>query len=593
MGKGAATGIALSLAALTGVGASVAKKMDEKYFIFKDAKLLFGLSKLGLMIQRHMLTNWTVATGIEEAAINFNDKEAIVFENQSFSFREWDEHANQAAQYFRSLGVKKGDVVSIYMDNRPEFIFAWSGLAKIGAVGALINNNLKKKALLHCLKVAGSTHLFFGHECVANLEESLDALKEQGYKLHCEGRSDIPWADTSTQLFDGYSKAQVPKSWREGIRFDDNCLLIYTSGTTGLPKAAVLKHAKIYGGGAAFGIQFGITGKDRIYNSGLPLYHSAATNVGVALCLIKGCTLVIRRKFSASHFWEDCANYRCTVVQYIGELCRYLLSVDPPGNFERSHSVRLAVGNGLRPEIWDTFQTRFQIPEVGEFYGSSEGCIALFNHCTDERSRGAVGHMGAIFKQLGFCTIIKFDHEKEEPIRDPVTGFCIEASDGEVGEAIGEIKNRPAGTFDGYYGNEEQTNKKVLRNVFKKGDRYFRSGDLLMKDKLGYYFFVDRIGDTFRWKSENVSTTEVAGIVGNIPGVTEANVYGVQLPGKDGRACCAACVLDDQVIDLETFANICKSELPSYAIPLFIRKMDKMDTTGTFKSKRSACGTMA
>jgi len=571
-------------AAITGISAIGVKQLDEKYFLFKDAKLLFGLSKLGLMIQHHLFTNWTVATGIEEAAVKFSDKDAIVFEDQVYSFQEWEDRANQAARFFRALGVKQHDVVAIYMENRPEFIFAWSGLSKLGAVGALINTNLKHKSLLHCLKVSGASLLLAGSECLDNLRESLDEIRDIGFTVHCEGAIVDPSMDSSVDKFQGYSKAPVPVSWRQGVKFDDACLLIYTSGTTGLPKAAILKHAKIFGAGAAFGIQFNISGEDRIYNSGLPLYHSAATNIGGGLCLIAGCTLVIRRKFSATSFWEDCTKYRCTVVQYIGELCRYLLSAKP-GPFDQQHKVRLAVGNGLRPEIWSQFQSRFNICEIGEFYGSSEGNIALFNHATTPRAQGAIGHMGMLMQQLGFCKILKFNHDTEELVRDPVTGFCIEADFGEPGEAVAEIKDRPAGTFDGYYGSDDQTNKKVLTDVFIKGDRYFRSGDLLTRDDKGYYYFVDRIGDTFRWKAENVSTTEVAGIVSQVPGVVEANVYGVELPGKDGRACCAACVLDE-TFDPKMFADICKKELPAYAIPLFIRSLKQMDTTGTFKTQK-------
>ncbi|CAK9013693.1 Long-chain fatty acid transport protein 4 (FATP-4) (Fatty acid transport protein 4) (Arachidonate--CoA ligase) (Long-chain-fatty-acid--CoA ligase) (Solute carrier family 27 member 4) (Very long-chain acyl-CoA synthetase 4) (ACSVL4) [Durusdinium trenchii] len=576
--------MALGAAALTGVGALVVKNLDEKYFLLKDARLLFGLTKLGAEVQINMFKNWTLADGVEDAAMTHNDKAAIVFEDEVYSFREWDERANQAARYFRRMGLKQGDVVALYMENRPEFVIAWAGMAKLGVVGALINNNLRNKGLRHCIDVSGATHVLLGAECAANFEESVEELKGAGYQLHVEGpgAEAVAWADTTTQRFEGFSKAETPKSWRSKRRFDDPALLIYTSGTTGMPKPAVLKHAKIFGAGKAFGLNFGISPEDVIYNSGLPLYHSAATNIGCGLCLVTGCTLVIRRKFSASMFFEDCVKYKCTVVQYIGELCRYLLGSEP-SKFERQHRVRIAVGNGLPPSIWNEFQERFRIPEIGEFYGSSEGNLSLMNWSRDAASRGAIGHMGPIMRLLGFCTIIKYDADNETPVRDPVTGFCIEAADGEEGEAIAEIKDRPAGGFDGYYGDEEQTNKKILTNVFKKGDRYFRSGDLLKKDARGYYFFVDRIGDTFRWKAENVSTTEVNGIVGRVPGVVSSAVYGVQIPNKDGRACCAACVVDRDSFDLAALAATCRKELPKYAQPLFIRILEELQTTGTMK----------
>lgn len=597
MGKGGVSGRMVAAAAVAGVagaGAVALKRLDEQHYIVKDVKLLSKLSLLGLELEyKNRVSHWTVADGIEEVAARLAGKAAIVFEDEVYSFQDWEDKANQSARFFRKLGVQKGDVVAIYMENRPEFIFAWSGLAKLGACSALINNQLKKTALRHCLDVSGATHVLVGAECAGSFDgDTAEELAAAGYQLHVEGAaaevatasSAIPWAQARSSCFGEFSMAATPKSWRAGRGFADPALLIYTSGTTGLPKAAILKHARLFAGGPAYMTYFGITQDDVIYNSGLPLYHSAATNVGVSLCLVGGCTLVLRSKFSASNFFQDCAKYKCTVAQYIGELCRYLLDT-PPGDFDQAHRLRLAVGNGLRPEIWEQFQTRFNIPEIGEFYGSSEGNLPLFNHCKDASSRGSIGHQGTLMQQLGFCTIVKFDHDAEQPVRDSATGYCVRAADGEPGEGIAEIKDRVAGTFDGYYGSEEQTNSKILRDVFRKGDAYFRSGDLLMKNARGFYFFVDRIGDTFRWKAENVSTTEVAGVVGNAPGVKLCAVYGVQVPNKDGRACAAAVVVDPAAFDMDALRAACSAELPSYAQPLFLRIITEMESTGTMKIK--------
>jgi len=369
--------LVLGAAAATGTAATLAMALrpNETQDAMKDVRVLVGLSGLGLAIQHHTFTDWTIADGLESAAQKFGAKDAIVFEDEVHSFSEWDGRANQAARWFHQLGVQQGDVVAVVMDNRPEYLFTVLGLAKVGAVGALINTNLRKNAFLHCVKVSGAKYVFLGAECLAEVRESLPDLRDAGYSILVEGQAESPEfadADQTTTRFEGNSAAPCPKSWRLGSKFDSPFLLIFTSGTTGMPKPAVLKHAKVYGAGSAFGIHFRIRPSDRIYNSGLPLYHSAATNIGGGLCLITGCTLVIRRKFSASAFWEDCTRYRCTVVQYIGELCRYLLTT-PPGQFDKAHRVRLAVGNGLRPEIWEAFQSRFNIPEIGEFYGSSEG----------------------------------------------------------------------------------------------------------------------------------------------------------------------------------------------------------------------------
>jgi fatty-acyl-CoA synthase len=321
--------------------------------------------------------------------------------------------------------------------------------------------------------------------------------------------------------------------------------------------------------------------------------------VGGGVCLSTGATLVLRRKFSASNFWREVGQFNCTVVQYIGELCRYLLAT-PESPYDKRHNCRLAVGNGLRPDIWEKFQTRFNLPEVGEFYGATEGNVALFNLCQNPRARGAVGHMGIIMKQLGLCTLLRYDPASGDIVRGK-DGRCIECLPGETGEAVGEMKGRASGSFDGYLGDKEQvrekreqsltaaqSEKKLLRNVFREGDCFFRTGDLLMRDALGYYYFVDRLGDTFRWKGENVATTEVAEAVSNAKGVAEVTVYGVQIPGKDGRACCAAVVPSGQPedVDLPGLLRLAQKDLPAYAVPMFVRVLPKLATTGTFKHQK-------
>lgn len=379
-----------------------------------------------------------------------------------------------------------------------------------------------------------------------------------------------------------------PSNWRKGCSFNDVGLLIFTSGTTGLPKAARLPHSRIFGSGYLVGYRFGLLDGDVIYNV-LPMYHSSGGVLAVSMALTAGGSVAVRKKFSARAFWPDCARYNATVVVYIGELCRYLLQT-PPSPSDSEHKVRLAVGNGLRPEIWAEFQQRFNVPHIGEFYGSTEGNAGLFNLCKDASAQGAIGHMGTFVEYMSNMRLIKLG-EDGEPIRD-TKGRCIEVPLGEPGELIAKIITwDPIRSFSGYHGNKSGTEKKKIFDAFSKGDEYFRTGDLLKKDAKGHWYFVDRIGDTFRWKGENVSTAEVAQVLAKFPGgaMNECNVYGVQVPSHEGRACAVAIAKNDKnPIDFDAFAQYALNALPAYAVPVFVRVLNKgMETTTTFKMVKS------
>jgi fatty-acyl-CoA synthase len=311
----------------------------------------------------------------------------------------------------------------------------------------------------------------------------------------------------------------------------------------------------------------------------LPLYHSAGGIAALGPALIPGGSLVIRRKFSVNEFWDDCFRYHPTFFQYIGELCRYLLNA-PPGAHERDHHLRAIIGNGLRPEIWPHFQERFAIPKIIEFYGATEGNVALLNY---DGKIGAVGRIPSYMRGRMQTRLVRFDIEHEMPIRGP-DGFCIECETGEAGEAIGKITDEPGRNFEGYT-KAADTQKKVLRDVFEKGDAWFRTGDLLRRDAHGYFYFVDRIGDTFRWKGENVATSEVSEALGVVRGIREANVYGVTVPGMDGRAGMAALVTEPD-FNPATLADKLAGNLPPYARPIFLRLQPDLEITGTFKQRK-------
>jgi fatty-acyl-CoA synthase len=367
---------------------------------------------------------------------------------------------------------------------------------------------------------------------------------------------------------------------RDGLTAADTALLIYTSGTTGLPKAARMTHVRVQLYMRGFAGATGARPKDRIYVA-LPLYHATGGLCGMGAALLNGACVVLKRRFSASQFWEDVRREGCTQFVYIGELCRYLAN-QPPHPDERRHSLRLAFGNGLRPDVWPAVVDRFGLPSVLEFYGSTEGNVSLFNF---DGHPGAIGRIPGFLRRRFNGRIVRFDYEAEAPLRGP-DGLCIEAAPGEAGECLGRIDSAdPRAQFTGYL-DPVASEKKVLRDVFTPGDAWFRTGDLLRQDADGYVYFVDRVGDTFRWKGENVSTAEVALCLHGAPGVVEANVYGVSVPGADGRAGMAALVTGPD-FDIDMLASRIAADLPEYARPAFVRLEPELAVTGTFKQRKA------
>jgi len=580
----------VNTAIATGTALVVSDYLNRKYGIAEDIKVASKLLPLQSDVKYFNNHNLTVADLWERSYNQYKNNISIIFEGKQYTFHDVELASNRFAHWALSKGLKRGDVVSLYMENKAEYIITWLGLAKVGIVTALINSNLQGKGLVHCVKISNSKLLIFGIESTANIETAKETLDVEFQKIpyYCFGGKDFPaYAQSLDEELEKFPTTPVPKSTRDGMKASDYWAFVYTSGTTGLPKAAIIKHFRFISTGA-FSQMYGVTQKDRIYTA-LPLYHSAGGMIGAGMMIYSGATLVLRKKFSGKEFIPDIRKYECTVFQYIGELCRYLLAV-PPSPEDKNHKIRVAIGNGLRPDIWETFQTRFQIPYIGEFYAATEGNASLFNLVgLDGVGRGGIGRMGAILRAAIPLKIVKFNVETEDVIRGP-NGLCIECKPGEVGELIGRIEESdPTRDFVGYYGNKSGTEKKVLKDAFKKGDKWFRSGDLLKIDEKGYYYFVDRIGDTFRWKGENVSTTEVAEIVSLFPGIREANVYGVTVPGADGRAGMAALVLENNDLSKFDFAQLgahTAKDLPHYAVPLFLRILPEMEITGTFKHRK-------
>ncbi len=548
--------------------------------IAREMRFLGGMARLFWRIRAVAPDSDTLICDDWEAACEkFADHTALLFEGERLTYRQLDALANRFAAWGRAEGVERGDSIALLLPNRAEYVAAWLGMAKIGAAAALINNNLTGAALAHCLSISGASHAITDTESLAALATIRAGLARPLTYWVIDAAGELGEHQRALDLKSPKLAPDAPpRGLRAGLKARDTALYIYTSGTTGMPKAAKIAHTRAQLYMRAFAGATGANGADRIYCA-LPLYHSTGGLCGVGAALLNGATLVLRRKFSASHFWDDIAEHDCTLFVYIGELCRYLVN-QPPHPKERTHRLRLGFGNGLRPEVWSELETRFGLTRMLEFYGSTEGNVSLFNF---DGKVGAIGRVPPYLRSRFPVKLVQFDIEAEQPVRGP-DGFCLPCAAGEIGEAIGQIKDDARGGYSGY-ADKAASEKKILRDAFETGDAWFRTGDLMREDKDGYFYFIDRIGDTFRWKGENVSTTEVAEAIARYPGIAEANVYGVQVDKLDGRAGMAA-ITPGEGFDLEGLRDHLLRELPNFARPLFIRIQPAIETTGTFKYRK-------
>lgn len=540
-------------------------------------RMLRGLYYAGI---RNREKNLSLAWALQRAAERHPERPALMDENRQLSYRAFNAWANRLAWAFKAEGVGHGDVVAVMLENRLELLAILAALSKLGAVGALINTTQRGKVLAHSFNLVKPGFLVIGNELRVAFDEIAEQLNEPNALrywiadqdcLADAGQAPEGWLNLM-QLAAGQAQDNPPDS--QCVRMKDACFLIYTSGTTGLPKASIMSHGKwikAYGGFGHSGLTLGE--RDVLYLT-LPCYHNNAVTVCWSAALAGGAAIALRRKFSASAFWSDVARYQATCFGYIGELCRYLLN-QPVHPAEQSNSLRCMIGNGLRPSIWAEFKQRFGVEQITEFYASSEGNIGFTNVFNFDNT---VGYTPATY------AIVRYDLENDHPVRAN-NGFLQKADKGEAGLLISEISAK--WPFDGYT-DPAKSEAAILRDVFKKGDAWFNTGDLMRDIGCKHAQFVDRLGDTFRWKGENVSTTEVENVLGAFPGVEDAVVYGVEIPGTNGRCGMAAlrlapgCALDGVAL-----AAHLDAELPTYAAPLFVRLLGEVETTGTFKYKKT------
>jgi fatty-acyl-CoA synthase len=524
----------------------------------------------------------TLPLVLDELAEKLGNAPALISDCERLSFASLAERSRRYARWALEQRLAPGETVCLFMPNRPEYLAIWLGITRVGGVVALLNTNLAGAGLAHSISVAAPMHIIVD-------ESLLETLHISYHHLTTEARLWlVDSAGGGTALVGNSSRLDAARydgrplaAWEERrVVLADRALCIYTSGTTGPPKAANVSHYRIMMWSHWFAGMMLAGPGDRMYNC-LPMYHSIGGVVAAVSVLVSGGSVVVCERFSVSRFWDEIVRWECTIFQYIGELCRYLTKA-PRRPSEDQHRLRLCCGNGLRRDIWTDFKVRFRIPHILEFYAATEGTFSLYN-C--EEKPGAIGRIPPFLAHRFPAAIVKFDLERGEPIRDE-KGRCIRCARNETGEAMGRIGGvgqGVSGRFEGYTSDAESA-KKVLRNVFAEGDAWFRTGDLMRQDEKGFFYFVDRIGGSFRWKGENVSTSEVGAVVAASPGVTAAHIYGVEVPGNEGRAGMAALTIDDS-FDLSFLHQHICDRLPRYARPIFLRIRAGLDLTETFKPK--------
>ena len=517
----------------------------------------------------------------EQATLRNPDGPALLQGEVTLSYSEVNQWANRIAHHLIGQGIGKGDVVAVFIENRPELLVTILAVAKVGAVSALLNTSQTRDTLVHSVNLVAPVAIIVGEELVPAYLAVRDRVSIKAARTWFVADQDTSrqpgiapegFINLMTVSLDDAS--DNPASSRQ-IFFDDPCFYIYTSGTTGLPKAGVFKHGRWMRSSASFGmIALNMNPDDVVYCT-LPLYHATGLCVCWGSAVSGASGFAIRRKFSASQFWNDVRKYRATTIGYVGELCRYLVD-QPPSADDSRHDVKKMIGNGLRPGAWNAFKTRFAVNHICELYAASDGNIGFTNILNFDNTIG--------FSLMSW-ELVAYDHDSGAPIRG-ANGLMRKVARGEQGLLLAKIYDKAP--LDGYT-DPQKTAKVVLHDVFEKGDRYYNTGDLLRSIGFGHAQFVDRLGDTYRWKGENVSTTEVENILLKHPSISEAVAYGVEIPNTNGRAGMAAITPAESLatLDFSELLAFAREQMPAYAVPLFLRVKVKMETTGTFKYQKT------
>ncbi|EXJ69525.1 uncharacterized protein A1O5_07561 [Cladophialophora psammophila CBS 110553] len=580
-------GLPTVAAAIAG-GLATAAYLDAKFLFRHDLNsgslAASQKSAMAFTLERYQQNKMLIYHIFEEHAAGKNaDNLFLIFENRSWTYKQFFNDLHRVANWLmKDLGIKPQEVVALDGGNSPEYLMLWFAVEAIHACPAFINCNLTSGPLTHCVKLCDSRYLIADRatkDLVQPCEEDLTASGIQIVYYDEPFFSSL--ADTTL----------IPKSLHQGILPTELGGLIYTSGTTGMPKGVIMLRGRELNTARNIALYLKLKPHNRMYTC-LPLYHGAAHGLCLTPSIFAGSTVVLGRKFSHRTFWPEVRASKADILQYVGELCRYLINA-PPSPLDKEHSVKMAWGNGMRPDVWENFRQRFGIETINELYAATDGLGASFNANKGEFGKNAIAMRGLYWKLMNGPNEkrVKIDIDTEEILRDK-NGFAIVCKDGEPGEVVHKMDPATADTaFAGYYKNKSASDKRKIRDLFQKGDLWFRSGDMMRQDPDGCVYFVDRLGDTFRWRSENVSTNEVSDVLGKFDQIAEANVYGVQVPHADGRAGCAAIVPVSSItspdqLDLAGLASHLLSTLPRYAVPIFLRVVPQLEYTGTMKLQK-------
>jgi fatty-acyl-CoA synthase len=527
--------------------------------VLADMPVIVRGAVTGLLPQRN--SRKSIGTVFQERAARYGDRVFLRFGDQRMTYREANATANRYAAVLAAHGVGHGDVVAIMVRNSPNAVLAMLAAVKCGAIAGMLNYHQRGEVLAYSLGLLDAKVLIAEIDLVS-------AVTECG----AAGATDNTMTVDDLERFAMSAPATNPAS-ALAVRAKDTAFYIFTSGTTGFPKASVMTHYRwLKALGAFGGLGLRLKGADTLYCC-LPLYHNNALTVAVSSVLTSGATLALGKSFSASRFWDEVIANNATAFIYIGEICRYLLN-QPPKPTDRKHKVRVIAGNGLRPEIWEEFTTRFGIARVCEFYAASEGTTAFINIFNVPKSTG-ISPLPLAY--------VEYDPDTGAPLRDE-SGRVRRVPAGQPGLLLSPVnKLQP---FDGYT-DKAATEKKLVRNAFREGDSWFNTGDVMSPQGMFHAAFVDRLGDTFRWKGENVATTEVEAALSSDPAIEECTVYGVEVPRTGGRAGMAAVKLREGAeFDGKSLARAVYDKLPAYALPLFVRVVESLEHTTTFKSRK-------